>query len=75
MTNLPEWAAELLEKLPPMLGRLEAADVCRVNFKTVDRAAKAGKLVAVRLGDRVVFPRSSVVAWLVANARTEARAS
>lgn len=68
-SNLPEWAADLLATLPPLLTVAHVAVVLNVHHKTVRKLITDRKLVAIRnqLGygrSRILVPRLCVVQWL-----------
>jgi excisionase family DNA binding protein len=47
----------------------EAAELLGVSANTVYRHALQGKLPHVRIGDRLLFPRRELEAWLSAQAQ------
>lgn len=69
--ELPEWALDLLEVLPPILSRDEAASVGRISTKTLDRRIRERRLEAIHADGRVLIPRLALVEFLV-RARTSA---
>lgn len=66
--DLPPWAADILQALPPILTRAEAAKALRMCERTLDRRIAEGRLVAIKDDGRVTIPRLAVVHLLVANA-------
>lgn len=66
--NLPSWAADILDALPLLLEREDAARRLNMSMRTLDRRIRSGRLVALKDGGRVVIPRRSIVDMLVASA-------
>jgi hypothetical protein len=63
--GLSRWAQDLLEGLPPILSRDEAAHVARVSKKTLDRRIRERRLEAIHADGRVLIPRLALVEFLV----------
>lgn len=66
--DVPEWIAEVLDGLPPLLTLGELAKTLRVSQRTVRRLIDAGRLFRVRSREtgpsRVLIPRSSLREYL-----------
>ena len=66
--DLPTWALELLEQLPPLLTRREAHTTARCSARYLDRnldlGAADGGLTPIRVGSRVLISRGEFVRWL-----------
>ena len=66
--NLPTWAQELLETLPPLLTRREAHTTARCSARYLDRnldlGAADGGLTPIRVGSRVLIARGEFCRWL-----------
>lgn len=67
--DLPAWAQDILEMLPPLVARAAAAKVLDLSQKSLDRRIAEKALVAVRPGRRVLIPRLALVSYLVAQSR------
>jgi excisionase family DNA binding protein len=67
-TPLPEWLAEIERGLPLLAARQVAAETLGVTTKTIDRRIRAGQLVAVTHGARVLIPRKAIIDLLMAGA-------
>lgn len=67
-SNLPPWAADILETLPPLLTREAAAKLLNMSESTLDRRIGDGSLVVVKTGRLVQVPRLELVKMLVASA-------
>lgn len=63
--DLPEWALDILETLPPLVTRAAAAKALVVSVKTLDRRIEEHVLTAVHVGSRVLVPRLALVGYLV----------
>jgi excisionase family DNA binding protein len=66
--SLPPWAADILDTLPPLLTRDDAAKRLNLSESTLDRRIVDGSLVVVKNGRRVMIPRLELVKMLVASA-------
>ncbi|MEM7160244.1 MAG: helix-turn-helix domain-containing protein [Myxococcota bacterium] len=53
----------------------ELAALLRVNRKTVYEAAAQGQIPSIRVGRRVLFPRTAIESWLSASAPASAHAT
>jgi hypothetical protein len=65
-TELPRWATDLLQTLPPLLTREGAAQTLGVAPVSIDRRIRRRELSATKHGARVLVPRLALVEYLVA---------
>ena len=50
----------------------EAAEYLRLNYCTLSRKVKAGKIPAFRIGSKILFRLSALEKWIAAQERKEA---
>jgi excisionase family DNA binding protein len=62
---LPAWAQDILEALPLMVSRAQAATALGISKTELDRLVRAQVIRAIRQGRRVTIPRLEIVHYLM----------
>jgi excisionase family DNA binding protein len=68
MTRRADWIDDLAERLPELSTTDEAAQLLRLDRRTVYRLLDAGQIAMIRRGRRRLIPRIAIVDYLRAQA-------
>jgi excisionase family DNA binding protein len=62
--DLPDWLHEIARTMPPMMSRQQVADALGIGREAFMRCVRRGELTVVRLGARVLVPRTELLRWV-----------